>query len=160
MTDMQLNRRALILGAAALALPSSAAAAPRVATAYIETMTNAERRRHGRPEFQRSLRLSRAAQNYSAVLARRNELSHSVDGTTLSYRAKSVGYSYSRLAENIGWVERRGGIEDIAGWFIEGWMLSPGHRRNILDSKLHQIGVGMTQVGRRYYAVQVFGARL
>lgn len=136
------------------------AASVQSAVSLIEHMTNQERARFERPRFYRSSKLQRAAQNYASVLARRKKLSHSVDGTSLSYRVRSVGYSYSRVAENIGWVERRGNTEDIAKWFIDGWMTSPGHRRNILDHKLRQIGVGVAQIRHRYYAVQVFGAEM
>ena len=158
MSNCTIDRRGLVFGAAAmLLLPQEGQAAIRATSATIEAMTNSVRQRNGRAEFRRSAKLEYAAQKYSKVLALRNQLSHSVDGTTLSTRAQSVGYPFARLAENIGWVERRGDYRDIAGWFLEGWMLSPGHRRNILDARLRHLGVGVTRAGRRFYAVQVFG---
>ena len=39
---------------------------------------------------------------------------------------------------------------------IEGWMSSPGHRANILDSSYKGIGIGCVKVGDYYYWVQCF----
>jgi uncharacterized protein YkwD len=111
----------------------------------------------------RSLRwnndLNEAANRYAAVLAKSSTFSHTVGGSRLPDRVSRTGYRYRRLAENIGWAERRGSQLDIADWFVSAWMDSPGHRRNMLDNRLHEIGVGVAMRGRRYFAVQVFGKR-
>ncbi|SIN73514.1 Uncharacterized conserved protein YkwD, contains CAP (CSP/antigen 5/PR1) domain [Singulisphaera sp. GP187] len=71
----------------------------------------------------------------------------------LQSRQKYVGYSYSWLSENIAY-----NFLD-AGSVVNGWMGSTGHRANILDSKVTEIGVAVLQdsKGAPYY-VQVFGA--
>jgi uncharacterized protein YkwD len=40
---------------------------------------------------------------------------------------------------------------------VDGWMNSPTHRRNILDCRLHQMGIGLALDGDRMtYWVQDF----
>jgi len=71
----------------------------------------------------------------------------------------ATGYSFRHLAENIAWVETYEEEPYVAHRIIRGWMRSSGHRRNILDRKLTELGVGVAQSGNRRYAVQVFGTR-
>jgi len=53
--------------------------------------------------------------------------------------------------ENVG-----GGHARSANWFVDGWMNSPGHRENILNSGVTRIGVGFYVTNRMSYAVQIF----
>ena len=53
----------------------------------------------------------------------------------------AAGYRYRKVAENIA-----AGQRDAAE-VVRGWMNSPGHRANILDAELTQIGVGLVSGG-------------
>jgi hypothetical protein len=46
--------------------------------------------------------------------------------------------------------------EDIARQTVEGWMNSPGHRENILDSDYNQAGIGVAEVNQYIIVTQVF----
>jgi stress response protein SCP2 len=115
--------------------------------------TNAERRRHGLPALAVDARLGAAAQLHTADMLRRGFFDHrSPDGDQVWDRARSVGYPYRKVAENIA------AGQCTAAEVVAGWMDSPGHRRNILDAELTQIGVGHA-VGGSYGVLwtQVFG---
>jgi stress response protein SCP2 len=121
--------------------------------AEVVAATNVERRRHGLPAFAVDARLGAAAQLHSADMLRRGFFDHqNPDGAQVWDRARTVGYPYRKIAENIA-AGQRTAVEVVTGW-----MDSPGHRRNILDGELHQIGVGHV-TGGRYGALwtQVFG---
>lgn len=68
-------------------------------------------------------------------------------------RISAAGYQYGTAGENIAV-----GYRDAAA-VMEGWMNSPGHRRNILNCSFTQLGVGFAQAsgGRgSIYWTQVF----
>jgi stress response protein SCP2 len=121
--------------------------------AEVVAVTNAERRRHGLAPFTVDARLGAAAQLHTADMLRRAFFDHqNPDGEQVWDRARTVGYPYRKVAENIAAGQR------TAAEVVAGWMDSPGHRRNILDAELHQIGVGHATGGT--YGVlwtQVFG---
>src|SRR6185312_9662732 len=88
-----------------------------------------------------------------------DRLSHTADGRDPGERARAAGYDYCDLAENIA-LEEGYPDERLARQFMAGWEASPGHRRNLLDDKVTETGVGVARVSgaiRRYFAVQVFG---
>lgn len=45
---------------------------------------------------------------------------------------------------------------NLAIGMVEGWMNSPGHRRNILNKETHAMGAAVVQNGSRRYGTQVF----
>lgn len=70
--------------------------------------------------------------------------------------AKTVGYVYLALGENLA-LGNFTGDKDV----VTAWMNSPGHRANILNTHYTQIGVaerkGMFQGSNEWIAVQIFG---
>lgn len=121
--------------------------------AEVVAVTNAERRRHGLTPFTVDARLGAAAQLHTADMLRRGFFDHqNPDGQQVWDRVRTVGYPYRKVAENIAAGQR------TAAEVVAGWMDSPGHRRNILDAELHQIGVGHA-IGGSYGVLwtQVFG---
>jgi stress response protein SCP2 len=115
--------------------------------------TNVERGRHGLAPLTVDARLGAAAQLHTVDMVRRSFFSHeNPDGEQVWDRARAVGYPYRKVAENIAAGQR------TAAEVVTGWMDSPGHRRNILDGELTQIGVGHV-LGGEYGVVwtQVFG---
>jgi hypothetical protein len=60
-----------------------------------------------------------------------------VDGSSPWRWVKDQGYSFSRAAENlaVNYAE--------ADAVVAGWLASPGHRANLLDGRLEEIGIGV-----------------
>ena len=74
------------------------------------------------------------------------------DGEQVWDRARTVGYPYRKVAENIAAGQRT--PQDV----VTSWMNSSGHRANILNCNLTEIGVGYATGGSygRYWT-QNFG---
>lgn len=122
-------------------------------TDEVVTLTNAERTQHGLRPLTAHPRLAVIAQTHSEDMVRRSFFSHrNPDGKQVWGRADAMGYPYRKIAENIAAGQRS------AAEVVQGWMDSPGHRANILDGELTQIGVGYA-LGGRYGTTwtQVFG---
>jgi stress response protein SCP2 len=121
--------------------------------AEVVAATNVERARHGLAALTVDARLAAAAQAHSEDMVRRDFFSHAnPDGQQVWDRALARGYPYRKVAENIAAGQRS------AAEVVRGWMDSPGHRANILDGELTQIGVGHA-LGGGYGTTwtQVFG---
>ena len=125
--------------------------------------TNEFRAARGLPALKKNRELDEAARAYAAFMAQAGKLDHEADGSTPSARAKRHGYDYCVVAENIArqYSSRGFATEELAGDLVEGWKRSPGHRKNMLDAEVVDIGVA---IGHRtfkgmpdYYAVQLFG---
>jgi uncharacterized protein YkwD len=124
----------------------------------VVALTNEERAKVGCPDLTVSPQLTQAAQEHSADMAVNDYFSHtSLDGRSPWDRIRATGYEYSRAAENIA-----------AGYptpqhVMDGWMASDGHRANILNCALLEIGVGYVNlspdtgsVNYTHYWTQVF----
>ena len=81
-------------------------------------------------------------------------------GAGLVARIARVGYTYSHVAENIA-----AGQEHTAS-VVETWLLSDGHRRNLLNAEDVDAGIGYVdapddggRVSYRHYWVAIFGRR-
>jgi len=111
-------------------------------------LTNQVRAQHGLRPLSFNQRLYAAAQNHSNDMARHGFMSHQgSNGSSMSDRVRAVGYNYSSIAENVAAGYRT--PEEV----VRGWMNSPGHRKNILNPNLTEIGVGHDN----NYWTQVFG---
>jgi uncharacterized protein YkwD len=127
----------------------------------ITQMTNEFRSRHGRGRLSVNPELVRTAQDFADYLARTDTFSHTADGKQPSQRVREHGYRFCLVAENIAWEYNSAGFTTpaLARAFVAGWRHSPGHRKNMLDGDLDEIGVGVARSAKtgRYYAVQDFG---
>jgi len=102
--------------------------------------TNAERAKNGLPALRWDADLCRMARSQSERMAKQGYLSHSLDGLRLRDRARAVGIAhYTVLGENIAY---NFGYDDPGGFAVERWMLSPGHRANILEVGFKAMAVG------------------
>jgi uncharacterized protein YkwD len=100
-------------------------------------LVNQQRQQHGCAALVLSAQLSAAANAHSQDMAVHDLFSHTgADGSTMVSRAEAAGYSYSMLAENLA------AGASTAAEVMDGWMNSPGHRANILNCDLHELGVG------------------
>jgi len=119
---------------------------------------NVERRAAGAPPLQADVRLDCAAQEHAETLASYGIYTHTAPGgPNLGARARSSGYAWAALAENL--MER----ETTAEAVMNAWLHSPPHRRNLLDPRYTEMGVGIAlvreQQGYRVVWVQDFGSR-
>jgi uncharacterized protein YkwD len=117
--------------------------------------TNDARVRNGLPPFGANANLMEAARVHAQQMAQFQRSDHTISGAqypTLVSRLQAVGYSYSNAAENVAWNQRD------AQSVVTGWMNSSGHRANILDPNLHEIGAAMARSSKgEPYWIQVFG---
>jgi uncharacterized protein YkwD len=100
-------------------------------------LINEERTQANLDPLQMDRQLSEAAQLHSESMAGDNFFSHyGVDGSSPFDRIEDAGYQYARAAENLA-----AGYQTPEA-VVQGWMNSSGHRANILNSDLTEIGVG------------------
>jgi len=98
---------------------------------------NRERERAGVPPLRPHPALERAAQAHAEDLERRSYYDHhSPEGTTPRSRLLAQGYDARLAAENLA----KGFFS--ADEVVARWMLSSGHRANILNPQLVDLGVG------------------
>lgn len=124
-------------------------------------MVNASRAENDLPPLKRDPALTQAAQAHADDMLKRDYYSHtSPEGGSVSDRFQAAGGSKWLLtAENIAKCE---GCDpplslDHVRQMHEGWMDSPGHRRNILRRGLDRFGYGMAiDADGTLYAVQTF----
>jgi uncharacterized protein YkwD len=117
--------------------------------AEVVALTNRERAEAGCRALTVDDRLTAAAQRHSQDMAEQSFFSHtSPDGRDFVDRIRATGYP-SPGAENVAYGQT------TAREVVAEWMDSPGHRRNILDCELTEIGVGFDDRG--YYWTQNFG---
>ncbi len=105
-------------------------------------LLNEQRRARHLPPLRGDRALERAATGFSKQMVRLRFFDHiGPDGTTPDQRIEAAGYgAYRLLAENIAWGSHK---QATPAHIVAEWMRSPGHRRNILDGKLRDIGIGI-----------------
>ncbi|WP_148588028.1 CAP domain-containing protein [Streptomyces sp. WAC01526] len=124
------------------ASPSAAKATAKAsgATARVVELVNDERRKAGCSPLTVNAKLTKAAQDHSKDMADHRNMSHTgSDGSSPEDRITRAGYNWSSYGENVAYGYST--PESV----MEGWMTSPGHKRNILDCSFKEIGVGHAQ---------------
>lgn len=119
--------------------------------------TNVERKKFQCAELEFSTELSRAAQFHAREMAEQGYFSHTgcFDGSSVADRVLSLtNYRYTSVAENL--YCRNPDNDPFAA--VQGWMNSPGHRKNLLNGGYRDMGLGYAVVGEDHYYVQVFGS--
>jgi uncharacterized protein YkwD len=127
-------------------------------------LTNEGRRKNGLPSLDWDNSLAANARVKSDDMLTNNYFSHtSPDGKTLKDRFQDEKpasiRNISRVGENIYMAARLDFSTDIktqARLIVDGWMTSPGHRRNILDPNYTHLGVGVSAKDKMCYATQIF----
>ncbi|MFF4603406.1 CAP domain-containing protein [Streptomyces sp. NPDC001339] len=129
---------------------SESAAPASKATARVLELVNSERGKAGCAPLKLNTKLTKAAQDHSEDMAEHRDMSHTgSDGSAPEERITRAGYQWSSYGENVAYGYST--PESV----MEGWMTSPGHKRNILDCSFKEIGVGLAQPGD--YWTQDFG---
>lgn len=99
--------------------------------------TNSDRASNGVAPLSLNDKLAKAAQAKANDMATRNYWSHNTpDGQEPWAFVTDQGYSYAKLGENLA----TGFSNELAT--VNGWMASPHHRDNLLDSDFTQVGFG------------------
>ena len=134
--------------------PPPSAPASSVANEIVR-YTNEQRVRNGLPAFVASARLMEAARLHAGQMAQYQRMDHTISAATyptLQSRLDAVGYVYQSAAENVAW------NSETPQSVVTGWMNSPGHRANILNRGLTEIGTAMARSAKgEPYWIQVFG---
>jgi uncharacterized protein YkwD len=74
-----------------------------------------------------------------------------------SDRMRAVGVRTA--GENVAYSTSGKDPEQLADFIVNGWMKSPGHRKNILNPKFNYLGVAVWECGGKIaYATQVFSS--
>lgn len=123
--------------------------------ARVVTLTNRRRARAGCRPLRVDVHLRDAARAHSASMSRAGSMAHELPGELgVVQRIVRAGYTpWRRLAENVA----AGFL--TPGSVVRAWMASPGHRRNLLDCRLREIGVGVVAEGTQLWWTQDFGRR-
>ncbi|MEO1205362.1 MAG: CAP domain-containing protein [Pseudomonadota bacterium] len=133
-----------------------------VVEAQIIALTNEVRAEQSLAPVRRNSQLDQAAIDYARLLAATNQFAHDADGRGPEDRAQDAGYTYCQIAENLALhLNSRGfssnGLAELA---MEGWLNSPGHRRNLLQPHVTEIGMAVVRAPDKhpkYISVQLFG---
>ena len=124
-------------------------------------LTNQLRQQHGCPPLTLSPQLTIAARGHSQDMANRNYFSHiDLTGHNSGWRAQQAGYSGTAGWENIaaGYMTA---MNVVSSWYNER-PPNDGHRRNMLNCALTDIGVGYGYNANSSYGsywTQDFGQR-
>jgi len=139
-----------LMALCATSWPQGAGSESAAAEQELFRMTNRDRAEAGVPELEWNEWLAQAARKHAAEMARRGRLSHQFPGEPgLRDRVAATSIHFNASAENIA-------LGLITAGINQDWMLSPGHRANILDPKYNAIGVAVVRNGDELYAVTDF----
>lgn len=136
-TSLLLIVVALLLGVA----PSVASASPSLEADAVSRV-NAERRARGVGELRVVEDLTATARRHARRMADQGRLHHnpSLGSDVVNWR---------RVAENVG-------VGPSVAKVHEAFMASSGHRANILDAKVTEVGIGIVVRGGRAWQTQIF----
>jgi len=152
--------RMLLTSFLLLGLPGGARVAPvpkidlTVEEQAVLELTNQERAKEKLPPLKPNPILMKIARAHSQNMAKQEKLAHELDGKKPHQRAEDAGYKLGWIGENCAVGSDPYAPKDV----VKSWMDSPGHRRNILDKRYTEIGIGMAKTsGGDIYWTQVFG---
>jgi uncharacterized protein YkwD len=129
----------LVVGTFAPAVPAAAVNDATAEVAFVD-LINRERTQRGLPALRVCTELRSPSRSHSKVMADSNWLHHNPNLRDIP--------GWRRIAENVGRGATVGSIHDAL-------MKSDGHRRNILDPDMTQVGVGVERTSG-FWVTQVF----
>jgi len=132
---------------------------PAVETQIVE-MTNSFRAEEDLGSVKRNNVLDKAADDYARYLAKSDTFAHDADGRQPADRVRAAGYKYCQIAENLALSLDSRGFKtgELSSQMMEGWINSPGHRRNLLAPHVMEIGVSVVRAPDKhpkYISVQL-----
>jgi uncharacterized protein YkwD len=125
----------------------------------IITLTNSARASEGLTILEENPLLDAIAEARARDILDKQYFGHlSPTGDAASHVAEKVGYRYRLIAENLA-----SGVFHTNSKIVECWMLSPGHRKNILSPRVREMGAsvikGRLHGAETWVSVQIFGLR-
>lgn len=110
-------------------------------------LLNRRRASRGVRKLRHNRRLASAARAHAADMVSRDYFAHTTpNGVSFldrilktNYATASSGYA---VGENLAWGSYQLGTPRL---IVRAWMRSPGHRRNILDGRFREIGIGVVR---------------
>ncbi|WP_164737396.1 CAP domain-containing protein [Georgenia sp. SYP-B2076] len=165
------RRTLAAVAAAAVAIPVGLATAPAFASpapspvitatqaawtleveAEVFNRINEYRQSQGVAPLTRNSAVDALARGWSETQAAQSNMSHNPQ------YGQQMPAGASSWSENVAYLSGYSTAE-MAGVFVDGWIDSEGHRRNLLDPKATHTGVGVAQnAGGEVYATQNFGS--
>jgi len=121
-------------------------------------VTNEVRAKNGLSPLSWDGELTRMARTHSEKMAQLGFFAHETpEGLRLRDRARVAKIRFQVIGENIAYNE---GVDDPGSFAVQRWMISSGHRENILSREFRASGVGsFTARDGRVYITQIFIAR-
>ena len=124
--------------------------AQNVSEQYLLAAANRDRAVVGLVGLRVDAGLVRAARRHAEEMAGRRTISHQFAGEAdLAERAGAAGVRFSLVTENVAEAGNSAKIHEL-------WMLSSGHRANLLDGQVDRVGIAVVQRGGQLYAVEDF----
>jgi uncharacterized protein YkwD len=120
--------------------------------------TNEMRAKNGLSALSWDNELSRMARSHSEAMACLGFFAHETPaGLRLKDRARAARIRFQVIGENIAYNQ---GIDDPGTFAVQRWMISSGHRANILSREFRASGVGSFAArDGKVYLTQIFIAR-
>ena len=125
----------------------------------IHEQINVERVKNGLKVLKYDTVLADVARLHSADMAKANYFAHEDDdGCDSACRVNKVGYKWRAVGENLFLLDSgyRHTVSDAAAVFVQGWMGSEGHRKNVLQKTFTYEGLGVAILGDKIYATELF----
>lgn len=121
---------------------------PRPAAAeQLFALANQSRAQAGAGALRWDRALAEAAMRHCERMVAEHELSHRYGGELdLTARAAAAGAHFSLIEENIA-------LGPYPASIHEGWLQSPGHRRNLLNPEVDRVGIAVIEARGNMYAV-------
>lgn len=124
----------------------------------IFNMVNMEREKAGVPKLSYNSTMEKYARMKSKDMGVKNYFSHEdPNGNLITRQMRNDGVSYRAWGENIAYTSSP--ETTAATQFMNNWMNSEGHRKNILSTDFTGIGIGVCKVNGKIYATQEFIAK-
>jgi len=121
-------------------------------------LLNEARKKEKLPPLKANAILHKVARLHSANMAKQEKMAHQLDGKGVGDRTDAGGYDYRVVRENLAASE--GEVDSPAPTpkeIHDKWMESKGHRANLLDERVTEVGIAIV-VSKKgtYYYTQVF----
>src|SRR3954454_818885 len=128
-----------------LEIPTTAAEADQAADALV-CLVHAERTSRGLKPLRRDGDLAESGRRHAGDMARHNYFSHvTPSGRTVGDRAVEAGYVTPdqtwKVGEDLGWGT---GSRATPNTVVDEWLVSPQHRRIMLEAGYREVGVGVS----------------
>ena len=123
---------------------------------YLTSYVNAERTERGLKALKRWSKIDKVAKSWSKKQAASGKMRHNPRYTDQIDDVKR----WRNVGENVAWSSSTARsateLKKLARRTVEGWMNSPGHRKNILSTKFTHVGTGSWVSGSGWYSTQNF----